>query len=543
MSISTAGAMSRETGSKPVPANVGITAIVIVILLCGLPLAVWLDLRDLSEHTLRTQADELGSAINSIRGYYSRNVVSRVLGAAGEPTRVLHNYADVPGAIPIPATLSLELGDVVSRQDGNIQYRFFSDYPFAKRAPHEFDGFERQALATLREGQRTPIYEVSGSVFDRRVRLVTPIVMGAECVGCHNSHPESPKHDWKAGDVRGIQEVSIRGSVAASIFAFKYLLGYLAWAAALGLGFILVQRRQATVIRGINAKLEAANGVLAAIAAKIAKYLSPQLYESIFSGEKDVVIATERKKLTIFFSDIVDFTAMSERLQPEELTSLLNDYLTEMSAIAARQGGTIDKYIGDAILLFFGDPETKGVVEDARACLDMAVEMQRRIAALNAKWRRLGIEQPLRVRIGINTGFCNVGNFGSNDRMAYTIIGAEANLAARLQAIAEPGGIVLSYETYALVRDRVRAHPLPAITMKGITHPVVPYAVDGLVGELGERGTVISEQTAGLDLFLDAEAVDGPAIERALRVLHDAVGALEARRGGDPSTTPIEEQR
>ena len=91
------------------------------------------------------------------------------------------------------------------------------------------------------------------------------------------------------------------------------------------------------------------------------------------------------------------------------------------------------------MLIFFGDPETKGEAEDAAACLRMAIEMQRRIAELNAKWRNEGIENPFRVRMGINTGFCNVGNFGSSDRMDYTIIGAEANLAARLQSIAEPG--------------------------------------------------------------------------------------------------------
>src|SRR5258706_13546557 len=106
----------------------------------------------------------------------------------------------------------------------------------------------------------------------------------------------------------------------------------------------------------------------------------------------------------------------------------------------------------------------------------MAWRVQRRLLELNAKWRAAGIEHPFRTRMGINTGYCNVGNFGSVDRMDYTIIGAEANLAARLQSIAEPGGIVISYETYALVRDFVRAQPLPAITMKGISREVIPYA-------------------------------------------------------------------
>ena len=110
------------------------------------------------------------------------------------------------------------------------------------------------------------------------------------------------------------------------------------------------------------------------------------------------------------------------------------------------------------MLIFFGDPETKGEAEDAIACMRMALDMQRRIAELNAKWRNEGIENPFRVRMGVNTGFCNVGNFGSSDRMDYTIIGAEANLAARLQSIAEPGHIVISYETYALVRRIVVAH-------------------------------------------------------------------------------------
>src|SRR5262249_46027476 len=154
---------------------------------------------------------------------------------------------------------------------------------------------------------------------------------------------------------------------------------------------------------------------LAAISMKIAKYLSPQIYKSIFSGQKEVAIATERKKLTIFFSDIKDFTATTERLQPEELTALLNEYLTEMSAIALKHGGTLDKFIGDAMLVFFGDPETKGFEEDAKACMRMALDMQRRLLQLNAEWRRRGIENPFRVRMGINTGFCNVGNFGSAD--------------------------------------------------------------------------------------------------------------------------------
>src|SRR5436853_7229987 len=129
------------------------------------------------------------------------------------------------------------------------------------------------------------------------------------------------------------------------------------------------------------------------------------------------------------------------------------------------------------MLIFFGDPESKGEADDAKACMRMALDMQHRLAELNVQWRNNGMQHPFRVRMGINTGFCNVGNFGSADRMDYTIIGAEANLAARLQSIAEPGQVILSYETYALVRDMLSGHALAPIRMKGIPHPVVPYVV------------------------------------------------------------------
>jgi class 3 adenylate cyclase len=156
---------------------------------------------------------------------------------------------------------------------------------------------------------------------------------------------------------------------------------------------------------------------------------------------------------------------------------VLNEYLNEMSRIALVHGGTIDKFIGDAILVFFGDPETEGAEEDAKSCVRMAIAIQKRLEQLSIDWRARGLEQPFRVRIGINTGYCNVGNFGSDERMDYTIIGAEANLAARLQYIAEPGTIVMSYETYALVKDIVSAHALPPISVKGITREVVPYVI------------------------------------------------------------------
>jgi len=505
------------------------TALIIALLLLGLPLAVWADLTNLAERNLRRQASDLNSLISSFRAYYASNVVGRVLSADGK-TQAAHNYEAIPGAIPIPATLSLELGRVISEQQQNIAYRFVSDYPFANRAPHQLDDFEKNALAALRNNPEQQIIATRSNLLSDTVRLIAPVTMGAACVSCHNAHPESPKHDWKVGDVRGIQEVVITQRIASNIFSFKYLLAYFVFMAASGVTFIASQHRQARTIRGMNAELEANNEFLASLSMKISRYLSPQIYKSIFSGQKDVTIHTERKKLTIFFSDIKDFTATTERMQPEALTQLLNEYFTEMSKIALYHGGTIDKFVGDAILIFFGDPETAGEIDDAKACLRMALDMQQRLAALHLKWRNSGMEQPFRVRMGINTGFCNVGNFGSADRMDYTIIGAEANLAARLQSIAEPDSIVMSYETYALTRDMVTAHALPAITMKGISREVVPYAVTGVIDPDGNTFQIFNEHQTGLDFYLDPSMMDASRAEHVRKLLQNALKTLEKSR-------------
>jgi adenylate cyclase len=509
-----------------------VVVLMIAALLAGLPIAVWLDLGNLAQANLLRQASDLNSVISSVRSYYASNVVGRVLASGGVSTQVSPNYENIPGAIPIPATLSLELGRVISEQQQNISYRFVSDYPFNGRSPHPLDQFEKSSLNQLRTNPAERPSSVSRDLFSERARFIVPIVMGAACVACHNANPDSPKRDWKVGDVRGIQEISISQPIGANLLSFKWLLSYFVAMAVVGGLFIGHQRRQTAVIRRVNAELETANEFLASLSLKISRYLSPQVYKSIFSGQKDVTIHTERKRLTIFFSDIKDFTATTERLQPELITQLLNEYLTAMSEIAQTHGGTVDKFIGDAILIFFGDPETKGEAEDARICLRMAFDMQRRLGALNAKWRHDGIEEPFRVRMGVNTGYCNVGNFGSADRMHYTIIGAEANLAARLQAIADPGQIVTSYETYSLVRETVAAHALAPIRMKGISREVTPYAVEGILDGVGNKIEIVTTHMPGIDFYFDPSVIGDESAAQVRGILQHALAALE-RPGRD----------
>jgi class 3 adenylate cyclase len=250
------------------------------------------------------------------------------------------------------------------------------------------------------------------------------------------------------------------------------------------------------------------NKELEALSTKLSKYLSPQIYNSIFTGAQSVVIESSRKKLTIFFSDVVNFTETTDKLESEELTNLLNHYLTEMSKIALEYGATIDKYIGDAIMAFFGDPESKGVKEDAVACVRMAIAMLRRMHELRLEWRELGAERPFQLRIGINTGYCTVGNFGSADRMDYTIIGNMVNMTARLQSHAEVDSILVGHETYSLVKDVVAAEEQTPIKVKGFAEPIRCYKVLGLYDDLVRVGQVIREEHEGFKFMLDLKKQD-----------------------------------
>jgi class 3 adenylate cyclase len=269
------------------------------------------------------------------------------------------------------------------------------------------------------------------------------------------------------------------------------------------------------------------NEAMEQLSSKLAKYLSPQVYDSIFSGKQEVKVASTRKKLTVFFSDIVDFTETTDRLESEALTQLLNHYLTEMSGIALAHGATIDKYVGDAILIFFGDPETKGVSEDALACVKMAVAMRDRLRDLETLWRQSGIESPILCRMGIHTGHCTVGNFGSEDRMDYTIIGGAVNTASRLETLAEPGQILISSETFAHVKDEFHCEKHGEEKVKGIAYPVVTYLVNNSYENLRPHRNRFLEEHHGMKVDLNIDAMNSDDQHHAVDVLRRAQKWLE----------------
>ena len=257
-------------------------------------------------------------------------------------------------------------------------------------------------------------------------------------------------------------------------------------------------------------KLNIANAKLENFSSKLSKYFSPKVYQSLFTGELDVKIETKRKQLTVFFSDLQGFTELTERLEPEVLTKLLTHYLTEMSRISIKWGGTIDKFIGDAILVFFGDPVTKGNKEDAVACVLMALEMLDKIESIREFWRDRGVARPLNVRMGVHTGVCTVGNFGSEDRLDYTVIGNGVNLASRLESNSEPNQILISEDTYLLVKEQVQCKQKETITVKGISHPIQTYQVINLHHSKESDNKPLEHKIPGLSLTLDPSGLLTP---------------------------------
>jgi adenylate cyclase len=219
-------------------------------------------------------------------------------------------------------------------------------------------------------------------------------------------------------------------------------------------------------LRKSKQELESKNEQLERLADKLSKYLSADVYQSIFTGNKDVKLETERKSLTVFFSDIVQFTETSEKMSHTELTAWLNGYLNRMAEIAAKYEGTLDKFIGDAIMIFFGDPKSSGVEEDARRCVRMATEMQ-----------TAAREMKVDLRMGIHSGNSMVGNFGSENRMDYTIIGKTVNLASRLETNAEINQILISDSTYELIKDEIACEQRGNIRVKGIDRDILTYYI------------------------------------------------------------------
>ena len=207
----------------------------------------------------------------------------------------------------------------------------------------------------------------------------------------------------------------------------------------------------------------------------LARYFSPRVAQSIVSHEGDIQVQNQRKHLTVFFSDLVGFSAMAETMALDDLSEFLFDYLTLMTEIAEQHGGTVDKYVGDSIMIFFGDPRSKGRREDALACASMALAMRAGLADLNEAWAVRGIAHQVEMRMGMHSALCAVGNFGSKSRLAYTAFGNGVNIAARLEGIARAGTITCSSVTAELIEDEFLIRQAGVKQLRNISDPVTVF--------------------------------------------------------------------
>jgi adenylate cyclase len=209
-----------------------------------------------------------------------------------------------------------------------------------------------------------------------------------------------------------------------------------------------------------------------------AHYVSQQVMDSILKSGEEIKLHGARRRISVLFSDIRGFSTISERLAPEKVVLMLNEYFEAMVEVIFRNGGTLDKFLGDGMMVIFGAPEDDDRQEER--ALRTAIEMQEAIGALADKWASDGVH--LRIGIGINSGPAIVGNIGSSRRMEYTAIGDTVNLASRLESATKDlgVGILISEYTYNALRGTMRFRQMGSVTVKGRTEPVVTYTPEAV---------------------------------------------------------------
>ena len=270
--------------------------------------------------------------------------------------------------------------------------------------------------------------------------------------------------------------------------------------------------RQKGIVQAAKEEAEKQQQLLQKASDRLSKYLSPQICEQIFS-DVEFDTGTGRKKLTIFFSDIVNFTSITESMEAEELSGFLNFYLTNMCEIALKYGGTIDKFIGDSVMIFFGDPQSKGPEQDALACCNMGLEMLAFVEKNEELFKeQFNFPEKLEIRIGVHSGVCSVGNFGSDQRLDYTVIGRAVNVAARLEQAAPKNSMLFSNSTRSLLGDTFQVSDSIEVKAKGIDRPIIGYI---LTNQISKR-SLVTVNEEGISLKFDPSIIDKKEVDKFL---------------------------
>lgn len=410
-------------------------------------------------------------AIKEARTLYSSDVLTPLITA--EAINFTHDYNPTKVTVPVPATFLIELGKNLTKKNPEVSLRLYSDYPFPWRRQEGGvrDDFERQAIIYLTKNPKQKFYRVDNYRGNPAFRYAEADILSSSCVNCHNTHPESPKTDWKVGDVRGILEITqpldtLTQNTKNELKNLFLLLVGLSFLGVTGLILAISRLRQNAKqleqrVRERTAQLQETNVQLLKEQEKSDRLLLNILPEAIAARLKDgqSSIAEGFAEVTILFADIVGFTVLSEQRSPEELVDFLNEIFSAFDYLTEKYGLEKIKTIGDAYMVVGGLPNPS--TNHAESIAEMALDMQDELAKFNAKHHAA-----IKIRIGINTGPAIAGVIGTK-KFIYDLWGDAVNTASRMESHGIAGAIQVTQSTYDILRNKYLFEDRGIIHVKG----------------------------------------------------------------------------
>jgi FimV-like protein len=433
----------------------------------------------ISESMAIQHATVYTKSLGIFRAFYSSEVVARV---KPKGIQISHDYKNLDGAIPFPATLSIELGKELSQSQNGSQARLFSNYPFPWRQSEggPRDSFEIQALQYAEHNSIQPFIRFEPVQGHFSLRFAKPVVMKASCIGCHNSHPHSPKTDWKIGDVRGVQEVilplgQVEGKTQQGLLKTLIIMTLITLI-ILGLLALVIKELRKSLLQ-VSTLAEETKQINKELAKTNNAYRRFLPYEFLTALKKESIINVQlgdniETQMTVLFSDLRSFTTISENMSPEENFRFLNDYLSQMGPAIRNNHGFIDKYIGDAIMALFQ--------QSADDAVKAGITMLQTLHEYNTKLNQAG-QVAIQMGIGIHTGSMMLGTIGEQNRMETTVISDAVNLASRLEGMTKMYGVslLISEQTFHNLKhpQQFSIRTIDRVKAKGKREPVTVFEV------------------------------------------------------------------
>lgn len=454
------------------------TILILILLLCaGITASLW-NISRFSMHLVKMQASQnvamYARAINTARTLYSEAAVERIQAVpAKHPIIFTHDYLSKEGAIPLPATYLIELGNRLTSKSDGMLVRLYSDYPFPNRRKEggPKDDFEREALQQLKKNPKQPFIRVESLQGRESLRYAQADILQPSCMSCHNTNPDSPKKDWKVGDVRGVLEITtpldnFMGEAKHGVQQMFLMLAVLSTLGLSGIAVVISRLRQTSKelehrVKERTAQLQETNDKLLIEQEKsenlLLNILPSPIAEQLKGGHRP--IADGFAEVTILFADIVGFTQLSERMAPKSLVCLLNEIFSGFDQLSEEYELEKIKTIGDAYMVVGGIPKPRS--DHAEAIAEMALDMQQEVARFNIKHNT-----ELSIRIGINTGPVVAGVIGTK-KFIYDLWGDAVNTASRMESHSLAGCIQVSESTYQHLQGKYFVKERGVIQVKG----------------------------------------------------------------------------